>query len=361
MTARTDLARMRRALALARRGWGQVSPNPMVGAVVVRGGEIVGEGFHRVYGGAHAEVEALRAAGERARGATLYVTLEPCNHHGKTPPCTDAIVRAGIRRLLYAADDPTPQAGGGAQRLRSAGIEVESGVCGEEARDLNAVFFTAATDQRTYVCLKLALSLDARIAEAPGRRTALSGRLAIREAHRLRAGYDAVAVGLGTVLSDDPLLTVREWKAPRRPPIRLVLDSELRTPMTSRLVATAAEAPLWLVAGPNAPASHRGALEARGARVVIVSESGPGRLHLGELLAALWKEGVRSVLFEGGSTLASSLLSERLVDRLELIYAPVILGAHALPAFQTMSPGRWRLVARRALGPDTVLSLVKAD
>ncbi|MBI4512502.1 MAG: bifunctional diaminohydroxyphosphoribosylaminopyrimidine deaminase/5-amino-6-(5-phosphoribosylamino)uracil reductase RibD [Gemmatimonadetes bacterium] len=351
---------MRRALALAARGWGRVCPNPLVGAVVVRDGQVVGEGFHGSYGGAHAEVEALRAAADRARGATLYVTLEPCNHHGKTPPCTEAILRAGVRRVVYAVADPTAAAGGGAERLRGEGIEVESGLCAEEAHDLNAVFFTASVEQRTYVCLKLALSLDARIAEAPGRRTAISGPRAIREAHRLRAGYDALAVGIGTVLSDDPLLTVREWPVPSRPPVRIVLDSQLRTPLVSRLVATTPDALLWLLAGRDSPRARRDALESRGARIIAVGEAAPGRLDLREVLQILWGEGIHSVLFEGGSALASSLLAERLVDRLELFYAPTFLGPEALPAFRAGPPERWRLAARRALGPDTLLSLVRA-
>lgn len=349
---------MRRALELAERGWGRVAPNPMVGAVVARDGEVVGEGHHAAFGGPHAEVEALAQAGERARGATLYVTLEPCTHHGKTPPCTDAILRAGVQRVLYAVRDPT-EAGGGAERLRVHGVEVEAGLCELAARDLNAVFFTAATERRTFVALKLALSLDARIAEAPGRQTAITGRRALREAHRLRAGHDAVAVGVGTVLADDPRLTVREWPAPAAPPVRVVLDSTLRTPPQSRLVAAAEDARVWVFAKAGAPHDRARDLEARGVRVFIVPETRPGRLDLGEVLAELWRNDVRSVLFEGGAEVAGTLLAEDRVDRLHLLYAPFLLGAGGLPAFTDVDPLRWRLAARRGLGRDTLLTLAR--
>lgn len=350
---------MQHALALAERGWGAVAPNPMVGAVVVRDGEIVGEGHHAAFGGPHAEVQALAQAGERARGATLYVTLEPCAHHGKTPPCTDAIVRAGVGHVVYAAADPT-QAGGGAEGLRARGIEVEGGVCERAARDLNAAFFIAATERRTFVALKLALSLDARIAEAPGRRTSVTGPRALRATHRLRAGHDAVAVGVGTVLADDPRLTVREWRAPAAPPARVVLDSGLRTPPDSRLVAEADTAPLWLFAAPDAPTERARALTARGVQVLTVAETRPGRLDLGAVLAELWRRDVRSLLVEGGADLASSLLTEDRVDRLHLFYAPFLLGPGGLPAFTDVDPRRWRLAARRGLGRDTWLTLARA-
>lgn len=351
---------MQRALALAERGWGRVAPNPMVGAVVVREGEVVGEGYHGSFGGPHAEVEALRQAGERARGATLYVTLEPCNHHGKTPPCTEAILRAGVRRVVYAVGDPTEGAAGGADRLRAAGVEVELGLCEGEARELNLAFFTAAVEERTFVALKLALSLDGRIAEAPGRRTAITGPRALRETHRLRAGHDAVAVGVGTVLADDPLLTVREWAAPARPPIRVVLDARLRTPAKSRAVATTDQAPLWVLTAASADPDRVRELEARGARVVVVEEVAPGRLDLAVALRTLWREGVTSLLCEGGAQVASSLIEGGFVDRLYLIYAPVLVGARGLPAFEGEGHGPWRVVTRRPLGRDTLLVLRKA-
>jgi diaminohydroxyphosphoribosylaminopyrimidine deaminase / 5-amino-6-(5-phosphoribosylamino)uracil reductase len=208
---REDALHMRRALELARRGWGQVRPNPMVGAVVVREGRVVGEGWHTAYGSAHAEVEAIRAAGSETRGATLYVSLEPCSHHGRTPPCTDAVREAGIARLVFAASDPNPLARGGAEILREHGVEVWGGVLEEEARELNAAFFHrfGADGSRPWVELKLALSLDARVADLEGRSAWITGPDSREEVHRLRAGHDAVAVGIGTALADDPLLTVR--------------------------------------------------------------------------------------------------------------------------------------------------------
>src|SRR6187551_1305855 len=234
-----DGAWMRRALALAERGWGQTAPNPMVGAVVVRDSAVVGEGWHAHYGGPHAEVEALRAAGEHARGATLYVSLEPCNHFGKTPPCTDAILAAGVHRVVAACADPSPVARGGADRLREAGLEVTLGLEEAAARELNAAFFHALSSDRPFVQLKLALSLDGALADHSRQPGWLTGELARREVHRMRAGSDAVAVGIGTVLADDPELTVRHASPPRVAPIRVVFDTSARLPRTSKLAQTA--------------------------------------------------------------------------------------------------------------------------
>src|SRR3954466_7672080 len=217
-----DSAFMRRALGLASRGWGQTAPNPMVGAVVVQAGEIVGEGWHARYGDAHAEVEALRAAGDRARGATVYVSLEPCNHFGKTPPCVDALIAAGVSRVVAATRDPTAPASGGAERLRAAGIDVAFDIEVAAARELNAPFFHAATSDRPWVSVKLALSIDGAIADAGRGPAWLTAKKAGREVHRLRAGSDAVAVGLGTVRADNPELTVRDAPPPRVPPARVV-------------------------------------------------------------------------------------------------------------------------------------------
>ncbi|MGH7464924.1 MAG: bifunctional diaminohydroxyphosphoribosylaminopyrimidine deaminase/5-amino-6-(5-phosphoribosylamino)uracil reductase RibD, partial [Longimicrobiales bacterium] len=239
---------MRRALALARRGWGRVQPNPMVGAVVVHDGQTLGEGFHEEYGGPHAEVIALRQAGEAARGATLYVTLEPCAHHGKTPPCVDAIIAAGISHVVYAAADPNTTARGGSRQLTEAGIELTEGVERDAARALNAVFFHIHEEGAPFVALKLAMSLDAGIARAPGVQTSLTGPAAQAAMHGLRSGYDAIMVGIGTVLCDDPLLTVREAPV-RRPPVRIVADTNARLPIDSNLVRTAGAVPVWVLCG----------------------------------------------------------------------------------------------------------------
>jgi diaminohydroxyphosphoribosylaminopyrimidine deaminase/5-amino-6-(5-phosphoribosylamino)uracil reductase len=349
-----DRAFMRRALDLARQGWGQTAPNPMVGAVVVRDGAIVGEGFHARYGGDHAEVVALRAAADRARGATLYVTLEPCAHQGKTPPCTDAVVASGLARVVIATLDPNPEAAGGAERLRSRQIEVEVGVEEQEARELNAPFFRAHQGNLPWIVLKLATSLDGAIADAARvRGTAgnwLTGAEARREVHRMRAGADAIAVGVGTILADDPMLTVREAPPPRVAPRRIVFDSELRTPLGAAVVRGARVTPTTIIAR-HADHERRDALEAQGVRVVV-------HATLREALIAVCAAGMRSVLVEGGARFAGSLLEQGLVDRLVIFQAPVVLGAGALNAFAHVSAsaavslGRLRVVERASFGDD---------
>ncbi len=354
---------MARALELAERGWGRVAPNPMVGAVVVRSGEVVGEGFHADYGGPHAEVVALEEAGEAARGAELFVTLEPCNHTGKTGPCTRAIAEAGIRRVVYAIEDPSPEAGGGAAWLRDRGLTVESGVCEAAAADLNAIHRTAHGQGRTFVALKYAVSLDARLSERPGQPTEVTSGAAIERAHRLRAGHDAVMVGIGTVLADDPRLTVREWREPRVPPARVVLDSGLRTPPDSALLRGLDTAPLLVVAASDAPRAREDRLVDRGAEVVRVERSPDGTgLDLDRVLSELWARDLRSVLCEGGGRLGSALLAGGHVDRLYLFIAPRMFGEPGVPAFQGCLPGasdRWRLIAREMIEETTFISLAR--
>jgi diaminohydroxyphosphoribosylaminopyrimidine deaminase/5-amino-6-(5-phosphoribosylamino)uracil reductase len=362
-----DRAHMRRALALARRGWGCTAPNPMVGAVVVRDGRVLGEGWHRAYGGPHAEVEALRSAGDDARGATIYVSLEPCNHTGRQPPCVDALLAAGVARVVCATRDPNPVAAGGAERLRAAGVRVDFGVEEDAARELNAAFFHVATGDanrraRPWVTLKLALSLDGAIADRTRRQAWLTGPLARREVHRLRAGHDAVAVGIGTALADDPALTVRHGRRPRVPPLRVVLDRALRLPPDSRLAASAGEVPVLVLAAPDAPDDRASALAARGVEIAKADDLAAG-------LALLERRGVRSLLVEGGAGIASALVGSGAVDRLVIFQAPVVLGAGALHAFATLSVSgtaqapRWRTLSRRALGQDlmTVYAPEAAD
>jgi diaminohydroxyphosphoribosylaminopyrimidine deaminase/5-amino-6-(5-phosphoribosylamino)uracil reductase len=353
---------MRRALELAPRGWGRTAPNPMVGCVLVRDGRLVGEGWHREYGGPHAEVEALRHAGGEARGATAYVTLEPCSHHGKTPPCTEALIAAGVARVVYAAADPDSQAAGGAEVLRAAGIETLGGVEEQAARDMNAPFFHAhspAGEARPFVALKLALSADARIADRDGGARWITGDAARTETHRLRAGFDAVAVGIGTVLADDPRLTVRGSIVPRIPPARVVLDGELRLPVTAKLVAGVDEAPVIVVARGDARRERERTLEAAGVRVLRASDG------LERTLETLRQAGIRSMFVEGGAALAGSLLRAGAVDRLYLFYAPVFLGPEALSPFAALeSPPigearRWRRVATQAFGADTLVTLAR--
>jgi diaminohydroxyphosphoribosylaminopyrimidine deaminase / 5-amino-6-(5-phosphoribosylamino)uracil reductase len=356
-----DAGFMRRALALAGRGWGRVHPNPLVGAVVVReDGVVVGEGWHAEYGGPHAEVEALRTAGEQAQGATMYVTLEPCAHHGKTPPCTDAVVAAGVKRLVYAVADPNPRAGGGADRLVTAGVEVVGGV--EEGRRSRAERDLPARPRRRgpdpFVELKLALSLDARIADAEGRSNWITGPAARDEVHRLRAGHSAVVVGIGTVLADDPLLTVRGPVAPRVPPTRVVFDRRLRIPLTSRLVQTIGDAPLLVVHDPLADGEPAERLRERGATLVRAGS-------LDAAMRALKSAGIDSLFVEGGAALAASLIRDDLVDRLTLFYAPILLGPEGrapfagLPDARIDDVARWRTVCREAFGPDTMIRFAR--
>jgi diaminohydroxyphosphoribosylaminopyrimidine deaminase/5-amino-6-(5-phosphoribosylamino)uracil reductase len=325
----------------------------MVGAVVVRDDVVVGAGYHARYGEPHAEVAALRAAGDRARGATVYITLEPCAHYGKTPPCVDALIAAGVARVVIAMRDPNPEAAGGLDRLRTAGIEVAVGIEEERARELNAPFVHAHTSRRPWVTLKLAVSLDGAIADAAGRSQWITGPRSRRMVHHLRAGSDAIGVGLGTLLADDPSLTVRDAPAPRVPPRRVIFDRHARTPLDARVVRTARDVPTIIVAESPEPARAR-ALE--GAGVQIVAAPTP------ELaLEQLAREGIRSLLVEGGARLAGMLLERALVPRLIIFQAPVLLGAGALAAFAyapSMSIGsapRLRVLERRALGDDTMV------
>lgn len=350
MTGPSDHAFMRRALVLARRGWGQTAPNPLVGAVVVRDGAVMGEGFHARYGEAHAEVAALRAAGERARGATVYVTLEPCNHVGKTPPCADALIAAGVARVVVAARDPNPVAAGGLEKLAAAGIAITTGVEEEAARELNAPFFHAVASLRPWVTLKLATSLDGAIADAAGRSRWITGERARHAAHRLRAGNDAVAVGIGTALADDPSLTVRHGRVPRVAPVRVVFDREARLPLASAMVRTARQSPVMVIAH-DAPASNVTALRAAGVTVIDATS-------MPQALVALRGAGMRSVLVEGGARIAAALLDRSLVDRLIIFRAPVVLGSGSLNAFAHVTvesieaATRYRVLRHAWLGED---------
>ncbi len=347
---------MRRALALAARGWARTRPNPMVGAVVVQENDIVGEGWHAEYGGPHAEVYALEAAGERARGATLYVTLEPCNHHGRTPPCTDLVLRSGIARVVLAAPDPNPLARGGIERLRAAGIEVTTGVEQEAARALNAAFFHHHERQTTFTALKLAMSLDGRLSARAGERMAVTGPAAQAAVQALRAGFDAILVGAGTVRADDPLLTARGEPQPRTPPLRVVVDTRAAVALDSRLVRTAREVPLAVYCTDAAPARATDALAAAGVRVHRVAARG-GRVDLRAVLASLCDQGVHALLCEGGGQLAAELLRLGLVHRLHLFVAPRFLGAAGTPAFPLDAPpaGQWRLVRQAPHADDMEL------
>jgi len=341
---------MRHALMLAERGWGHTAPNPMVGAVVVRDGVVVGEGWHTRYGAPHAEVEALRAAGDGALGATVYVTLEPCNHHGQTPPCSEALLAAGVREVVIAVADPNPVAQGGAARLREAGVALRFGVEENAATELNAAFLHGFTSARPFVQLKLALSLDGALTDHTRERAWLTGDEARRHVHHLRAGSDGVAIGIGTARADDPALTVRDVDAPRVAPARIVFDTSARLPLSARLVQTARQQRTIVVCWAPDPA-HAAALEHAGVELVHAAS-------LGDALGALRDDGIRSILVEGGAALAMSFLQDDLVDRLIIFRAPFILGRDALGAFSGLpsttigAAPRWRLVDAHRFGDD---------
>lgn len=319
-----DAWHMRRALDLAARGRGSVEPNPMVGCVIARGAEILGEGWHRAYGQPHAEVEALRIAGPRAAGATMYVTLEPCCHYGKTPPCTDAILKAGIRRVVAAMRDPFSQvAGRGIEILRSAGIDVLVGIMEEEARLLNAPYLKLVTAQRPWVIAKWAMTADGKIATTSGDSRWVSSEESRRRVHQLRGRVDAIIVGIRTVEADNPLLTARP-PGPRVA-LRVVLDSHARLPLDSRLVQTAQEVPVLVAVSSEAESQARRRLEEAGCEVL---ECPGDNCHhrLTALLEELGRRRMTNVLFEGGSQVLGALFDHRLVDEVHVFIAPKIVG-----------------------------------
>jgi diaminohydroxyphosphoribosylaminopyrimidine deaminase/5-amino-6-(5-phosphoribosylamino)uracil reductase len=352
---------MTQALGLAERGRGLCSPNPMVGAVVVSQGRAVGRGFHTRAGGPHAEVEALREAGEQARDATLYVTLEPCNHQGRTPPCVTAILRARIRRVVAATVDPNPRVqGGGARALRAAGLVVEVGCLEKEARALNRVFFVAMERSRPHVTLKGAMTLDGKIAAFDRSARWITGVEARRQAHRLRSESDAVMVGIGTVLADDPLLTVRLDPPWPREPLRVVVDTRARLPLEARLLGAGTPDRVVVAVGDEAPADRVVRLESVGV-TVLPCKSRHGQVDPADLLSRLFSLDVMGVLLEGGSELNWAFLEAGLVDRVAVFVAPLLIGGAAAP---TAAGGhglllrdavRLEALTARPVGPDWLL------
>ena len=358
-----DFRYMQLALALGRRGQGRTWPNPAVGAVIVKDGVIVGRGWTQAGGRPHAEPEALRRAGAAARGATLYVTLEPCSHFGKSPPCADAVIAAGIKRVVSAIEDPNPEVGGqGHARLRAAGIEVDVGLCKDEAARDHAGHFLRVGAKRPFVILKLALSADDRIAAAGHQPVAITGEVAKARVHLLRAQSDAILVGIGTVLADDPMLTVRLPGLEAQSPVRVVLDRALRLPGESHLVHSARQTPLWVMTSDLAEAPAAMKLGAAGAHVirVPVTDGPPPGLDLKLVLSALAERGITRLMVEGGARVASSFLTAGLVDEVWLLRGPDAIGMDGIPALDTQplsvitrSP-RWRAHATEALGKDTL-------
>jgi diaminohydroxyphosphoribosylaminopyrimidine deaminase / 5-amino-6-(5-phosphoribosylamino)uracil reductase len=353
-----DAGFMALALTLGRRGLGRTSPNPAVGAVVVKDGFLVGRGWTQPGGRPHAEIEALARAGVATRSATLYVTLEPCSHHGKTAPCADAIVAAGIARVVSALVDPNPLvAGAGHWRLAEQGIVVEVGIGAEEARRAHAGHIRRMRDGRPHVTLKLALSVDDKVALSGRRPTAITGGRARNRVHLMRAMNDAVLTGIGTVLADDPLLTCR--LPGMHSPVRIVLDGTLRLPPACRLVASARQTPLWVLTGEGAPMAPEQALKAKGVdvqRVKVVD----GRLDLVTVLKLLSERGITRLMIEAGPILTTALVRADLVDEAALFRSPVAIGADGidaldgLPFSALMRSSQLKRFATEALGSDTL-------
>jgi len=346
-----DTTYMRRALRLAARAAGRTSPNPLVGSVVVRNGEIIGEGYHHAAGESHAEVNALRKAGEAARGATLFTNLEPCAHQGRTPPCVDAIREAGIARVVVAMRDPDPRTDGrGIRGLRAAGIEVEEGVLRADAERLNAGFVSRLKRGRPFVLLKLATTVDGRVA-VPGRRY-LSGKPALREVHRLRDRTDAVLVGIGTVLADDPALTVREVKG--RDPLRVIVDADARTPPTAKVVRSKDPQRTVIFVARDAEVRRTNKLREAGVLLVTVPRA-DGGLDLGAVLRWLGQHGVNTVMSEAGPHVAGALMRGGLADRVLLLFSPVA-GGDGPPALEGVPKASdLHDVRVRKLGDDLAL------
>jgi len=362
--SRFDAAMMRRALRLARLG--VPSPNPHVGAVIVQAGEVVGEGYHRKAGEAHAEINALREAGPKARGSTLYVTFEPCNHTGRTPPCTDAIIAAGIARVVIGCRDPAPHVTGGMDKLEQAGIALEVGVCRQAAEALVADFIKHHTQGIPYVTLKAAVTLDGHIATQDGHSQWITGEAARTVVHDLRAQSDAVLVGIGTVLADNPMLTVRHVEGPQ--PLRVVLDSHLRTPHDAHVLKDHGGAATLIFCAEGASAREQDALRAKGAEVHAVPQDIYGRLHWKEIMRHLGKRDVVRLLVEGGATVHGSLIEDKLVDELMIFVAPTILGSHSgLNMARTTrkialsEAYRWRLTRVRRLGNDVLIRALNVE
>lgn len=359
----TDTYYMQMALDLAARARGRTSPNPMVGSVIVKDGEIIGKGFHARAGSAHAEVVALMDAGEQARGATVYVTLEPCCHQGRTGPCTEALRKAGVKRVVVSMADPNPLvAGKGLAVLREAGIEVTSGILQQVAADLNEVFLKYITTKRPFVVLKAATSLDGKIATAGGESKWITGETARKQGHRLRDIYDAILVGVNTILSDDPSLTARLPEGRGRDPVRIIVDSTARTPTAARVLLQESAAYTIIATTEAAPVERRASLMAAGAEVMVVPGQGP-RVDLVKLVDLLGERQISSVLIEGGGKVNGSALAAGIVDKIAWFIAPKIIGGDAAPG-PVRGPGAPSLqdatrlydVSVRHLGEDILLT-----
>jgi diaminohydroxyphosphoribosylaminopyrimidine deaminase/5-amino-6-(5-phosphoribosylamino)uracil reductase len=357
----TDLPHMRAAIALARRGLGEVWPNPTVGCVIVRDGRVVGRGWTQPGGRPHGETEALARAGAAAEGATAYVSLEPCCHWGKTPPCTDALIAAGIKRVVVPIEDPDPRVSGqGIARLRAAGIAVETGLCAAEASELNAGFLLRMREGRPLVTLKLATTLDGRLATHTGESRWITGPPARERAHALRASHDAVMVGINTAIADDPLLTCRLPGLGHRSPVRIVVDSRLRLPLTARLVADARDVATWIVTLRQGDPIRQEAFRACGVELIEVGPDDGAGIAMGEALQVLGARGLTRILAEGGAMLASALLRAELVDRVAWFRAPRVIGGDGVASVASIglaelaATPRFERVGVQELGEDVL-------
>ncbi|OGQ87571.1 MAG: riboflavin biosynthesis protein RibD [Deltaproteobacteria bacterium RIFOXYD12_FULL_56_24] len=357
-----DRAWMQLAIREARKGLGRTSPNPCVGAVVVKNNRFIVAGYHHRVGTHHAEVHALQAAGEKARGATIYVTLEPCNHTGRTPPCTQAILAAGIKRVVVGMLDPNPLvAGGGCQTLAAQGLEVVQGVLAEECRSLNRPFSKHVTTGLPWVIMKAGMSLDGRLALASGQCAWITNEQSRRQVHRLRDRVDAILIGSGTALGDDPALTTRLPNRRGRDPLRVILDTALRLSPTAKMLQQTSSAPTWIFCGPEADPQRAEALIAAGAVIKEVRLDDAGRLDLGAVLCELGRAQLTSVLVEGGSLVHGAFLRAGLVDEVNIFVAPIFIGGDGVPLLDSLglqnvavAPG-FTVTRVRRLGNDVLI------
>jgi len=354
---------MRMALWEAKKGSGRTSPNPCVGALVVKNGRIVGKGYHQKAGSPHAEVNALKDAGRKAKGATLYVTLEPCNHTGRTPPCTEAVLQAGIAHVVIGMADPNPQvAGGGAAYLASRGVSVISGVLEQECREINLPFIKHSATGLPWVVLKAGMSIDGRIAALPGQATMITGKQSRHRVHVLRNQVDAILVGIGTALTDDPSLTTRlHGSGQGHDPLRVILDADLQLPVGAKLLQQDSAARTWIFCRRGAEKKKRQQLEAAGAAIKTVPVTAKGFLDLRVVLSLLGEAQITSIMVEGGSRVHGSFLDAGLVDQLLLFVAPRFLGEQGVPlaTFPGMKKSKklpqFKIIRTRRYGEDILL------
>ncbi len=358
----SDVRYMQRALTIAAGGVGYVSPNPLVGCVIVKDDSVVGEGYYERYGGPHAEANALRVAGSEARGATLYVTLEPCCHTGKTPPCADAVLQAGVGRVVIAVGDPNPKvAGGGLARLRAAGIEVTLGVCEAEARRLNEAFLHHIQTQRPFVTLKCAITLDGKIATRTGASRWITGAPAREQVHRMRHAADGLLVGSGTALQDDPQLTTRLPGGGGVNPLRIVVDSMLRLPVSSQLAVVAPDCRTLVATSERASVEKQRQLENQGVEILRLPSYADGRVDMEALLVALGARGVADLLVEGGATLSATLLQRQLANKIVVFVAPKIIGGDGIDVVAALGVDTmadaflWHGMTSQNVGEDVML------